>query len=462
MIAPVLWLFLAAADPCAPVTADLPPDPGTAAIYRDIARGEEASGALESAAVAYREALRRDGGDPATRAALTAICRRVAVARRFEEGVARLRARDWTAAAAALAEARAGGLGASAALLQGVALMELGEDARAEEAFSAAAQDPRTRSAARFHQGLLALRAGSAAQAVEAFEDSAETGALSPVAVQLARQARMLGRLVIVASAGIARDSNPTLDDQAPTPDQAWSAGLLALVRPSGRWGPYLRGEALLHRYWTSSELNLGSYRAAAGWQLGRDALGGVAEYELGVRTLGDRPYLTAHRGLVSGWLATGSVLWSSTALVRVERFATDWDPLSGVVARAELRAETVLGRAARVGLSYGAARDWTDTAALSWLEHGPRGDLQLLLGSRLVLLAEVGAAWRAADGYDAVLGATREDRVLDGALSLEWDVRHGLFLRVGVAGQLARSTVAAYSYETWTPSLGLRYVFGR
>lgn len=462
MIAPLLALLLASTDPCAPPPADLPPDRATAAVYRDVARAEEAAGGLEGAAVAYREVLRRDPADEGSRAALSSLCRRRSAGQRFDEGVARMRAHDWAAAAAAFADARAGGVGASAALLQGISLLELGEDARAGEALAVAERDRATRDAARFHQGLLALRAGSPSRAVEAFEDAARARDLSPLAAQLARQARVSGRLLVVASAEVARESNPALEDKDPIADEAGGLGLLALVRPLGRWGPYLRGQAQLHRYRTQRDLDLAGYDGAAGWQLGRETGGALAEYDLAVRTLGGEPYLTAHRGLVSGWIATGPVLWTATALARVERFATAWDPLSGTVLRGDLRAGLPLGRAALAGLSYGVARDRTDTAALSWVEHGPRADLQLLLGKRLVLLADAGLAWRTAEGRDDTLGATRSDRTLDGSLALELDLGRGLFLRGGVAGRLARSSVSAYSYQAWTPSLAIRYVFGR
>jgi hypothetical protein len=131
-------------------------------------------------------------------------------------------------------------------------------------------------------------------------------------------------------------------------------------------------------------------------------------------------------------------------------------------VARGELRAAVPLGGAALASLSYGVARDRTDTAALSWIEHGPRAGLQVPLGTRVVLLAAAGAAWRDADGRDETLGATRRDLTLDGSLDLELDLLRGLFLRAGLAGRLDRSSVPAYSYQSWTPSLGVRYELGR
>ncbi len=228
MIAPALVsLLLTAVDPCEAVPVDLPPDRATAAAYREVALAEEAADDAQAASIAYREALRRDPADETSRAGLASLCGRRAAGRRFDEGVERMRAGDWAAAAAAFAEARAGRADANAALLEGVARLELGEDARATAALAVAAEDPRLRDAARFHQGLLALRAGSATRAVEAFEDAARGGgrSLATLASQLARQARQAGRLLLVASADVARDSNPGLDDRDPTPDRpgAWA-----------------------------------------------------------------------------------------------------------------------------------------------------------------------------------------------------------------------------------------------
>jgi len=464
VIPAALAILLAAADPCGPPPGELRDDAGATDAYRAVARAEEAAGDDDTAAAAWREVLRRAPDDAAARAAHAAACARREGARRFEEGLARFDARDWAGAAAAFAESRrapAGTSGASAALLEGIARFELGDDSAADAALSAAAREPASRETARLYQGLLALRAGAPARAATAFEDAAGSRALAPLANQLARQARASGKLLLIVSAEGGRDSNPALaPEDASDADTTGGASLLALVRPAGRYGPYLRASAFARRYAQEDWLDLAGANGAAGIQLGRDAAGGLLEYDLAWRTLAGSPYLVAHRALASGWFATGRILWSATAAARLERYATDWDPLSGLLYRGELRAGVPLGGRGAAGLSYAAARDDTETAALSWLEHGPRADLQLLLGRRVVLLADAGLALRRADAFDVALGDLREDVVLDGTLALEWDLRHGLFLRGSLYGRRAWSSVPALEHRAWTPSLGLRWVW--
>src|SRR5438105_2657442 len=148
----LLALLLAAADPCAPPEPAAQSDAETARAYVAVGEAERAAGADDSARAAFREALRLDPSSEAARRGLDATCPDAL----FEEGRRLLDTGDARAAAEALTRLRAVAPSPAAALLEGIARYQLGEDARAR--FEEAEQDPALASAARFYLALIALR----------------------------------------------------------------------------------------------------------------------------------------------------------------------------------------------------------------------------------------------------------------------------------------------------------------
>ena len=451
--------------PCAPPAA-LAPDPAAAEAYRAVAETELARGDVDTAAVAYREAAARDPGDAGSREALARLCADGDRPDPFAEGIARLEAGDPAGALRSLRAAQRGGAPPPAvALLEGICHYDLGEDEAAEPLLRAAEAAPAHRDTARLYLGLLRLRAGDARDAAALF-DAAGTGpSLALVAGDLGRLARREGPLVLSLLAESAWDSNVTLApaDETPGPEGDASAGLTAsaLWRPRGTSGPYARAAAGL-----AQQLSLGAYDVSAldgavGWQERFRTLTVAAEYDLGARTLGGARYLTAQRLLASAVWTRGGAALSASYAARFEDYASAYQAYSGVVHRGELRLSLPLGDAARVSVAYGGARDLADARSLSYTEHGPRAELRVALGGRLRLGLEAGAAFRSYDAFDAALGDTRRDTLLDAAALAELDLGDHLTARVALQGRVATSSVPALEYDKLVPSVGLLWVGG-
>jgi len=131
------------------------------------------------------------------------------------------------------------------------------------------------------------------------------------------------------------------------------------------------------------------------------------------------------------------------------------------VLHRADLRLGLPLGRAARLGVGYGAARDLAEVDALAHVEHGPRADLWIALGRRTRLGLEAGATFRVHDADDPILLVRREDVLLDGTAALEVDLGARLTARLALHARRSDSNADALDYEKLAPSIGLLWVTG-
>jgi hypothetical protein len=470
----LLALLLTAADPCAPVVAEASPDPAAAAAYRQIGDDERAAGSAETAAVAYRAAAARDPADAASRRALQALCAGAsAPADPFQDGLRLMEAQDFRAAAAAFAEARGAGGDLSAALLEGICEYRLGRDEAAARLLRAAEARPEHADLARFYLGLLALRAGAGAQASALFAQASGNRTLGVLAADLSRVARENARLVVTLAAEAGADSNPTLAPTSATSGGRtgammmnggglWGLGGQILYRPTGPSGPYLRGAGSLRQLPQLQAYDLGGLEAAAGWQLGGDGRGALAEYAYAYRTFGDAPYLSAHRLTAAGWLVAGGLAWSARYAAHFEDYpSASLGGYSGVLHRAEARAALPVGAGGLVALAYGLGRDATRLAITSYLEHGPRAEWRALVGPRLRLGLSAGVTFRDYDAFDAVVGVTRRDRYLDGAALAEWDLGEGWTAHLALEGRRALSNAAAFEYDRVVPTVGIAWQLG-
>lgn len=479
MTALFLALALAAAqggegDPCAPVAPAAAPDPESAAAYRAVAEGELARGDRAAAAVAYRAAAALEAGDAGARAALASLCAAGPLRDPFADGVALLDAGDPRGALRALRASHAGRPAPPAtALLEAICHYDLGEDAAAEPLLRVAETSPVHRGTARLYLGLLRLRAGDASGAAALLDAAGEGAALGGLARDLARAARRDGKLVLSLLAESGWDSNVTLAPRGgvPGPEADGAFGITgALVwRPLGRSGPYVRGIAGVTEQLSLAAYDFVALDAAAGWQHATRSLTLAAEYDLASRTLGGASYLTAHRLLGSAVLTRGGVALGATYAARLEDYAGLYADYSGVTHRAELRLSVPLGRAARLALAYGGARDLADAADLSFLEHGPRAELLVALGARARLGLEGGATLREYDAADGTLapadpgfGLVRDDTHLDAAVFGELDLGAHLTARATLQARRVRSTRDDLEYEKLVPFVGLLWVAGR
>lgn len=327
----ILALLLGGADPCAPVQPMVQPNAAAARAYRQVGASELAAGSIETAVSAYRDALANDVTDGESREALRRICEAPPAPDPFREGIRRMDAGEYRAAAEAFHQVRAGADAApSAALLEGICRFELGEDEAGRLLFEEAAAYPPHRDEARLYLGLLALRAGSAAEAGALFRSAAENPALERAASDLARLARRDGRLVLSFLAESGYDSNVTLAPDGtpggpPAADGLYALSAAALFRPKGTEGPYLRLGGFLQEQMQLGAYDFDGFDAAGGWQVGRGERGLIAEYDYAARRFGGASYLSAHRLLASAWMRAGRALLGASYLARFESYAPAW-----------------------------------------------------------------------------------------------------------------------------------------
>ena len=123
----LLAVVLAASDPCAVPTPGEPADPDGARSYVVVGEAEQAAGGIDTARIAFQEALRRDPSNQQARHGLDALCADA----RFEEGRRLLDSGDPRHAAVVLSQLRAVQPSPPAALLEGVARYQLQDTAGA-------------------------------------------------------------------------------------------------------------------------------------------------------------------------------------------------------------------------------------------------------------------------------------------------------------------------------------------
>jgi tetratricopeptide (TPR) repeat protein len=457
----------AAPDPCGPVEPASSPDPGIAAVYRAVGDAERAAGSLEAAAAAYRAALSRDGGDALARAGLDATCAR-RQEQGFAEGLRLMKAGDRRAAIDAFERARNGRDATSAALLEGICLYELGEDAAAAPLLRAAEADAAHEEQAGFFLGLIALRAGRSADAQDLLAMSAADPALATFARDLVRSARRSGRLVLSFVAESGWDSNVDLapDVAGPTAKTGDALGAVtgaADLRPFGESGPYLRAIANWREQRTYDALDMRSVGAAAGWQGGRGGRFWLAEYGYDRRDLDRAPYLSAHRLFGTarrnlGASASAGVSW----LTRFETFhpAEEAD-YSGTRHAAEVDVAWIPWARTTVAAGWRGGRDLARVAALSWWEQGPRLSFRFEAAPGARLGVDGLLAWRRYDELDPSIGTRRSDAILDVGALVEVDLADRWTLRGSLALRRETSTSLEFTYTKVVPMVGIGYTVG-
>lgn len=468
MIQELLTLLLTAVDPCAPVVPAPSPDPAAASEYRAVAEAEQAAGASDTAAAAWQKAAALDPADRAAPDALAALCKvgaaKGAKGDPVDAAIRLMDADRYGEAAQLLRSARRARPGADAALLEGISRYELGEDAEAARLLREAEADPEHRDTARLYLGLLALRGGSALEAASLFDAAAGNPSLATIAADLSRSARWDAPLLLSLRLDGGWDSNVSL---APTGGKGMAsngdavAGLsaVALGRPFGANGPFVRGAGALQQFARLDAYDFTSWEAAAGWRRWRGGTGVTAEYSFADRTLGGDAYLQTHRLLASGAVALGTVGLSGAWWGRREDYGTSWSSFSGWAQHGDGRATVALGARARLGLGWGWGRDDAEALALSWKEHGPRADVRVVLGPRTRLAVEGGFTSRRYSGYAVVpTGASLRltEQVVDGAAALEWDLGPRTTLRFSLLGRWSNSNYNPFDYDKVVPSAAI------
>lgn len=463
MIPALLLSLLAAADPCTQAPP-LPPDPVAAQAYREVGDLHRANGELSLAMVAYRDALRRAPDDAALKEALEALCHPGPTP--FEKAQALLARGDRKGALPLLEEARRGEDGEAAALLEGIALYELGEEAQARPLFEAAAQAPALEKSARLFLGLIALHQGERHAALDDFDAAGADPSLAEAAQRLRALTRADGKLQLSLLAESVADSNPALLPtaavKAGSPDLGGEAVGLLLARPLGASGPYARLSGTASLQAEHSEFNLAGGAGALGWRQGRGDAFARGEYAFAGDALAGEPFVWTHTLLAQGQLAFSGWLVGGSYQAQRRDFQTAASrPYTGWLQQANGYLGKRLGSRVLALLGYRLGRDQVAEPSLSYVEHAPFAELRLFLGERLRL--RLGGDWalRLYDAGDADLGLHRTDHALWGRVSAELDLTDALTARLTVAGTHQLSTAADFRYDAATASLGLQYTAG-
>jgi len=486
VIAPATLVLVAtlATEPCAfekPRALAGAVDREAAALYRAVGDEARARGDLETARVAYREALRHDPKSSAG-AALRDVCRlpggngssRVGpsaapMADGFSEGVSLLKKGERRAAIVAFERVRAAGEDPAAALLEGVCQFDLGHEARARELFEIAQRDRALAPTASFFLGMLALQAGEGERATMLLTEAAAANpTLAANASTLSVLARRGGRLVLSALSEIGYDSNVELvPDGTLMPGVGADGAALLAAGVTGRLfgasGPYMRVGGLYRKQFVISAFDVGQASGALGGRLAGRTADVTAEYGYDFVALGGAPYLSAHRLLALGHATFGDMTVAASYAVRLESFATTaTDPYSGLRQDAEGRVSRRFAAIASVGLGYRGERDDTShDPALSYIEHGPLALVELEPSAATRVFLQGRFSWRLYDAIDPDLAVRRQDRYLDGYLVAEIDLRGAWTARLTATGRRAFSNVADFRYTRLATSLGLVYTFG-
>lgn len=472
------------ADPCAfdsRGTGEMIAAPNSAAAtaYREVGDEERRAGHDETAAFAYREALRRSPRDARARSALAVLCadrrRRAATtkevadaSRRFDEGLRLMKSGNRSGAITAFESVRSSTGDRSAVLLEGICEYELGNDQRSRSLLLEAQAEPEIAGTALFFLGLIALRQGdgSGASALVASAAAIDTR-LGADAADVLRLARRDGRFVLSAVTEGGVDSNVELtpDGTATSSGRAdgYGTGAVAvLARPYGVFGPYLRVAGQYRQQLRITSYNLGDVSAAVGARGGRDRRYAVAEYAYDFLVLGQTAFLSAHKLLGAGRLAFGAFSVAGAYFARFESFLrAGTGGYSGLRHDGEAQIEWRPDRRVNLLFGYRVGRDATTDSALSYWEHGPSAAFRLNLDGPFRLGGEGRLTVRQYDTVDPPLAVERADRYLDCAILGEIDVSARWMVRLSTTARRALSNVADFQYTKVTGSIGLIYAAG-
>ena len=460
------FLLAAAAGMCEPPRPAAAADPETAAAYLEVGDAELQAGALDTAAVAYSEALRLDPGSERARGAYHSACLAQHRDQLLVEGRRLLDAGDRAAAIAILEELRAGRGDAAAALLEGIALYEDGSDEAARLPLAEAAQSEATAARAQYFLGLIELRDGSGVEAARLFDRvaAAEGGSLVERAEVLRETALRSGRAVVSVLAESGYDSNVAYapDVRPATGDGGAGGGLFGQLRPFGLSGPYLRANAFVRQQFQARDRNLGVFGGQAGWRLGRGETYAFGDYGYELTTLGGSPYLSAHRFRAGArWQRFGRWAVAGVYALRLGAYQTpDSSDFSGVLhsLSPEISYRFPLGSSITAG--YDVLRDSAQLAETSFWEQGPRAGFSLVVLPRLRASLEAGLRFRSHDGPAPGALAARTDQVRYASATAEQDFGR-LTLRLALGARTSSSSDPGASWSRFTATLGVSYTLG-
>lgn len=451
------FLLLAAAESCAVPPPAHAPDPAAASAYVEVGEAELGH---DSAAIAFREALRLDPANARARRGLLLACSSRGA--RFDRARALMDGGEPGKAAALFEQVREEeGPSPSVSLLEGICLYETGEDARARELLLEAAAQPSLADSARFYLGLIALREGNEDLADRELSRVGEASGLREDARDLRAATRVGGRLSLTATADSGFDSNVTLAPSGVPGGGDGVGGLsgTAVARPFGQSGPFARASGLYRAQFQLHEYDLGAFGAGVGWQLGHWVRHLTAEYAYDYVALGASPYLSANRLSARARWTAGAIALRGGYSLRFEKFRTPTTaPFSGTLHLGE--AWLVAGP---LEIGYEAARDLTAQAETTFFEHGPQALLRLAPSERTRAVLGADVLFRAYDAVDPALSSRepRSDTFVDLSALVEYDLSDRWSGRLTLGGRQAFSNIGSLAYLRITGALGVAYSLG-
>lgn len=466
IVSTVLAAALASSGVCQLPAAAAAPDAEAAKAFVEVGDSELASGNTDTAAAAYREALRLAPANRRAREGFLDACARASPSATLASGRALMNAGERRAAIEIFERLREGRPNPTAALLEGICFYEEEDDESARPLLLEARAAPDLAARASYFLGLIELRNGAGSDAAAYFEQ-----AMAVRPEPLAERAQLLrlaafrsGRAVISVFAESGYDSNVnyTPAGSPASGDGDGAAGLAAWLRPLGLSGPYLRASGFYRRQVQVNDRDLGIFGGLAGWRLGRGESYLFADYGFEATLLGSSPYFYAHRLRAAARKRVGRIALFALYGVRFGAYQTPVSaPYSGVLHTIDSDVSFRFPLGSSIALGYHAGRDVADSVdAASW-EHGPRAFLRFVLFPSLRASGEAAWTWRLFDAPSAGNSQARSDRILYLGAALEKDIADRLTLRLAGGERIASSNVPAYTYSRFTAALALSYTIG-
>jgi Flp pilus assembly protein TadD len=438
----VLAAVIALADLCgaAPEPAATP-DPADAAAYTEVGDEARAAGDDRTAAIAYRKAIALDPANRRATAALAAICHSDP-----DEGDARTRLLD------AIARYRAGDHAAAAAALSDIV--------RAGTTAS-------TGAGAHFFLGLIALERHDTGAAVRELELAQSDPDYRALAVALLRLAHRDGAIAAALLIAPELDTNPQLVPDTPplgavTGAPAIDEDLLAVATITARPAPWLAvRNALTWRKQRqlsaldfvsddlelAAELTAGDHRLAIRYDLDDDVLAGAN-------------YLVANRATLA-YRRDGAVApVASYALRRRDFQRTTEQSFTGWVHAADAGAAVQLGAGIELDARATLRRELTADPSFANLAVGVRVALRTRSTARVRLIASAAGGYAS---YDAAQpdGLLRRDVPLEAAADLEVDLGDHVVAVAGASVAHNESTIEDFRYNQVIARCGLIVAWG-
>jgi hypothetical protein len=443
----VLAAAVTLADLCGTSPEPAPsPDPADSAAYTAVGDDARATGDLRTAAIAYREAMALDPANRRATAGLAALCHgnddddRGALL----DAIARYRAGEHVAAAAALSEiVRRGGT-------------------------SSAGAGAGTSTGAHFFLGLIALVRHDTGTAIRELELARADPDYRALAESLLRLAHRDGAIAVALLVEPELDTNPQLLPDTPpsgaiTGAPAADEDLLTVATIVGRPAPWLavRNAVTWRDQRRLSTLNFLAEDLEIAAELAGGAHRVVIRYDLADDVAGGANYLVANRASVA-YRHDGSTVApvASYALRRRDFLQSTEQSFTGWVHTADAGAVVQLGAGIELDARATLRRELTADTSFANLAAGIRLALRTRSTARVRLIASTAGGFAS---YDTAQpnGQLRRDVPLEASADLEVDLGDHVIAVAGASVAHNASSIEDFRYNQLIARCGLVVAWG-